>query len=244
MSDQGTTIFNGNPDQGTPAVAQPVAVATPTTVVNEPNDLLAQITAEDGRQKYTSIPDALKGLQHSQSHIKNLEKELAELREAVTKQKGVEEILEKITNTNKGPETPATPQLDVNTISSLIEQTLEKRTKKDVQDNNTRTVISSMQKVFGEEAEKIFIKAAQENGLTVAQMNSLAAASPNAVLKLVGIGAKKESELPSKPTNVINTQALSSVPSTSTASIRVPSGSRTKDVVAGWRAAGNALKSN
>lgn len=244
MSDQDNTIFNGTPDLETPAVAQPAAVATSTTVVNEPTDLLAQITAEDGRQKYTSVNDALKGLQHSQSHIKNLEKELAELREAATKQKGVEEILEKITNTNKEQETPATPQLDVNVISSLIEQTLEQRAQKTTKDTNITTVISSMKSVFGEEAEKIFIKAAADNGLSVAQMNNLAAVSPNAVLKLVGVGETKPPTIPSKPTNVINTQALPSTKQQNVESLKVPAGARTRDVTSAWKAAGEAIKSN
>ncbi len=104
----------------TPAVVAPVVVADP---------LLATIVNEEGKPKYSSVQDALKALASSQAHIKTLESENSQLREAKTTALTLEEVLKAIKPSAETAPTPvvASPKpAETQDIATIVANTLAK----------------------------------------------------------------------------------------------------------------------
>lgn len=151
---------------------------SPASTHNDFADLLGIVVNDKGEQKYSSVPEAMKGLMHSQEHIRNLENEMNNLRSELDKRATIEDAFN---NQLNQPETPAvTPNqgLSVDDVNALLEQ----REKQKVVESNTQKVISAVRDKFGDKAEEAFYGKAQELGLTNEQFNTLASQSPNAVL--------------------------------------------------------------
>ena len=245
MADQPDTVFAQETElTQTPAAAPstPEVKTEVTPVAAEPYaDLLSQITREDGTQKYANVPDVIKAVQASQSHIAKLEAEAAETKAELTKRMSAEEVLEKLkANTNTQEATPS-EGLDISQITELVEgmvtNTLSSTEIEKVSKANVNSVIGAMTTKFGttEQAEKHFIETAEANGMSVEEFNILSAKSPQAVLKLAGVDAPTPST-PGPSTGSINTEALQ--PNVNTTSLKVPQGASAKDMASVWRAAG------
>jgi len=229
MVDQtNTSIFNQE-------TATPAPEITPAPKEDPSATLLASILAEDGRQKYATVEDAIKSISHSQEHIRRLEQETAALNEEIARRKTAEEVLEEIKATKPVEATPS-PGIDYSQVESLVDQRLQATEQRKVASDNTSKVVSVMSEKFGDKAEEVFIKTAQDSGISVDQLNALAASSPMAVLKLVGVEAKAESSAPFSSGSV-NTESLRS-PASQTTSVKVPPGAGKDVLMAAWRAAG------
>jgi hypothetical protein len=235
MADQAETnnesIFNGESVTATPESTETIAPSGQSDSSAE--TLLQSIVAEDGRQKYSSVADALKALQHSQSFIETLKDEKAALTEEVSKRQSAEEVLEQLKQGNFNDEVATqSSEFDVTKIESLIEQKLRTAESQKAASLNVEQVKDSLTAKFGDKAEEIYIKAANDSGISLTQLNTLSATSPKAVLKLVGI----DSEAPQSnfSTGSVNTQSLR--PSAPTPSAKVTGGS-TSAMVSAWRAA-------
>src|SRR6185369_12868989 len=89
---------------------------------------------------------------------------------------------------NPAPQSQPTPQgLDEKQIADLVSKQLSARETAVTSQQNISTVVSTLQSVFGSDAEKAFYGKADELGMGVEEMNALAAKSPKAVLKMLGI---------------------------------------------------------
>jgi len=89
----------------------------------------------DGK-KYNSVEDALKSVPHAQKHIQTLESELATLKEELTKRKTAEELLDELKSGIQQPEnTTQSAGIDQDTITNLLNQTLENREKQAQEDS-------------------------------------------------------------------------------------------------------------
>lgn len=153
---------------------------SPASPTNDFADLLGVVVNDKGEPKYGSVPEAIKGLAHSQEHIRNLEAELATARDELTKRSTVEESLTKLTQTPEVVDTPA--NLSAEDVAELVEQRLQNIEQQKTVQTNTQKVVSSIQQKFGDKAEEAFYGKAKELGMTNEQFNNLAAQSPNAVL--------------------------------------------------------------
>lgn len=181
---------------------------TPASNTDPFADLLSTVINDKGEPKYASTPEALKGLAHSQAHIKKLEEELAKYREEIEKRKSVEDALTEFT---RQPEPDVTPTngLDEETVAKIVQQRLEETERnKRVKENTTR-VVTAIQEKFGEKAEEVFYGKAKELGMTNEQFNQLAAQSPNAVLAFFNV--QTNSPVPSRQSS-INTFGLRDEP--------------------------------
>lgn len=192
MSDQ--SIFGENQNSGTNPNNQAPSNGQPS-----PNDalatLLANVKNENGEQKYKTVEDALKALQHSQSYIPNLKTEvdtlkaeLAAAREKANKIDELERTLETLTQNNNS-QVNTTPQgLSEEQIAELVVQTLQKTSTAAEKQKNISSVVNTMKEQFGEKAEEVFYNKAQELGLGKDEINQIAAKSPQAAFKLLGLG--------------------------------------------------------
>jgi hypothetical protein len=227
MVDQtSTSIFEAPPE--TPEDTTPAQSADPVAT------LLAGILAEDGRQKYATVEEAIKSVGHSQEHIRRLEQEAAALNEEVARRKSAEEVLTELQAT-KSSETTPSPELDYSQIEQFIDRKLTATEQSKVASGNTAKVIEAMTGKFGDKAEEVFLKTAQDSGISINQLNALAASSPLAVLKLAGVDQAVFSNT-ARSTGSVNPGSLT--PSTQQPNLVVPAGASKDIYMAAWRAAG------
>ena len=209
---------------------------TPETEEQVP-EAVSELVGVD--KKYRSVEDALKSIPHAQSHIQKLEEEAAQLREELTKRRTTEELLDELKATGL-PEKTTQASIDSESLVKAVEGVLSQREEQKRSQQNIESVVSVFNTQFGEKGPEMYKKVAEESGLPLAALNNLAARSPAAVLKLAGI--TQVSQAPGKTTSSVNTEAFKPVPSTSNIRVK-PVGSSTKDLVAAWKAAGEALTS-
>jgi hypothetical protein len=221
MSDQ-TSIFgnnqtatqpNANPAGSNPAGAQPDA--------NQVATLLSSIKNERGEQKYSTIEEALNGLKHAQDFIPSLRQATAEkdaeierLRVAAERAAELERTLEALTSQRQ--QAPATPAaaVDENALADLVNRTLTQRERQAVAQANIATVASTLQSVFGTDAETKMYGTAAELGMSREEINALAAKSPKAVFTMLGVNQQSANK-PNQPTptsSTVNTAAYTPNP--------------------------------
>lgn len=191
MSDQDSNIFASNPatqpQQGTPAVP----AVQPTDPIAT---LLASVKNERGEQKYKDVIEAINGLKHAQEYIPTLKGELTAKEQALAAREARLAELEEanasllaLTSRTNEPAAPQAPVFDEKKIAELVTQTLTQKQTEAVQKANVDSVVSTLQSVFGADAEKTFYGKAQELGMSMQEMNALAAKSPKAVLTMLGV---------------------------------------------------------
>lgn len=175
------------------------ATATP----EQQESYLAKLIAAKGEN--WKDPEVLaKGKLEADGYIKNLEDQLAQMREDIQKQDYAKSLLEEL-QSKAAPSTPAKPAMannennggtntDGNTppqvsediLKSLVEQTLTNRERESSVKQNLALVDQELEKTYGTEAPAAVQKKAQELGLTVKRLQEIAAESPTAFFNLIG----------------------------------------------------------
>lgn len=191
---------------------------SPEPQVNPLEDLLGSIKRDDGSQVYSSVEDALKAIPHARQHIntiqsenKELNEQVAAMKEELAKLKGANEVVDRLAQKQEQESQPA-PSLDEEYLAQFVKQTLSATEQEKIMQENGSKVSQALTEKYGEKAKEEFERVAQETGLSSADLSNLARKSPQAVLKLFGEGGSKVT--PS--TSSINTEALpqSSAPNT------------------------------
>lgn len=201
----------------------------------------------DGR-KYKTAEEALKSIPHAQVHIAKLEDELKTAREELGKRKTAEELIEEFRATGSSKptgETTSQTTLEPNKLLELVNQAIETRENNKTAQQNASTVINAFVEKFGDvaKAKEQFVKLSEETGTPLPVLNKLAETSPKALLKLAGFENKPANTAASHPASTLNTEALASQPkAVDHSAIRVKAGASSKDVLAAWKAAGEAVK--
>lgn len=181
--------------QSQPSEAQP----TP----EQQESYLAKLIAAKGEN--WKDPEVLaKGKLEADGYIKNLEEQLAQMREDIQKQDYAKSLLEELqskaasptnakpamaNNTNNGGTSTdgnTQPQVSEDILKSLVEQTLTKREQESSVKQNLALVDQELEKTYGTEAPAAVQKKAQELGLTVKHLQEIAAESPTAFFNLIG----------------------------------------------------------
>ena len=160
-------------------------------------DKLVQAKGENWRDPETLA----KGKLEADGYIKNLEDQLASMREDMKKQDYQSEILTQLQN--KATETSAVnPEVpndntSVNTqnttgavneedLKSLVEKTLNQRELQAKVQTNLELVDKELEGSFGTEAKAQIEKKATELGMSIDRLRDIAAESPNAFFALIG----------------------------------------------------------
>lgn len=163
---------------------------------------LAQLVEAKGEN--WKDPEVLaKGKLESDKYIQELERQIAELKEDVTKEdyaaKILQEIRDKATapntvnqslpkDNNVGTEQEGTPQptLSEEDLKSLVEKTLLEREAKATVDQNLSTVEKELEAKFGTEASSVVKAKAEELGVSLKRLEEIAKESPTAFFALIG----------------------------------------------------------
>jgi len=160
-------------------------------------DKLVQAKGENWRDPETLA----KGKLEADGYIKNLEDQLANMREDIKKQDYQNEILTQLQN--KATETSAVKtevpnnNTSVNTqdttgvvneedLKSLVEKTLNQRELQAKVQTNLQFVDKELEGSFGTEAKAQIERKATELGMSVDRLRDIAAESPNAFFALIG----------------------------------------------------------
>lgn len=166
---------------------------------NAANDIvnaLMEIKREDGTPKYTDPVEAIKALQASQNHIRQIEAENASLREKANKADTLEETLKKLGgNMNNEKPNPLTEgeggrsvEAAEELVAKLLEKKLNEREAVNTAVSNVKRVQDTLISKFGGEDKAVEqIKAkAKSLGTTPSKLEELAAQNPSLVLELFG----------------------------------------------------------
>ena len=150
-------------------------------------------------------PEVLaKGKLEADEHIKNLETQLTQMREDLSKQDYAAQLLQQLedkasaptnenplasnNNNNGGTNTEGNTNLAVSEddLKSLVEKTLTERETQATVQQNIATVDATLQETYGTEARNVLVSKSQELGISVERMQDLAAESPSAFFALIG----------------------------------------------------------
>lgn len=157
------------------------------------SDQLKSIQAEDGRQKYDTVPKALEALAHSQTFIPTLqaqlstqEQEITQLREELAKHKGVQEVVDSLTQHQRESQegNPSEPKFGEEEVAKLIANTLDKRSQEQTLESNANKVNDTLVSAFGDKAQEMVQLKAKELNTTPEALGQLASTSPDMVLAL------------------------------------------------------------
>jgi hypothetical protein len=207
MSDQDNT-----PASGTPQAEAPQEQIDLDALAQK----IAQITTEDGRQKYESVEKAVESIPHKEEFIDQLKAEVASERdkreelekrfsEMETKVSIEDRIAEKIASQQGKEERPSGVDFDEQALSDLVaKQIANMDTQKKRQENSLKfveAVASETKDVEG------FIKTkADALGIGEQTFRDLIAQSPDAAMQLVGVRKDAPVKTPSN-VNTIGFQA-------------------------------------
>lgn len=207
------------------------------------DQLLSGIKSADGRQKYSSVEDALKSMPHAQEHISQLERENREYKEKMSQ---VEELQQKIQRYEellaKGPSQDSQSDnsgqgLDEATVSELVQRELTAAQQKQQYQKNGQAVVSALTDKFGSQqaAEEAFAKKAEELDVDTSFLTDLAYRSPKAVLSYFNTSS---ASAPAKPKGDVNTAQFQQEPKQQEHRLYGRSG----DLVSNWRASAENVK--
>lgn len=169
--------------------------ATPTQSAPNPyEDLLKGIKNEAGVQKYATIDDALKALQHAQTYIPEVksqltqrEQELAEARAKLEQQAALEEVVSRLAKPNQPDATVDQPRasgLDESAVMRLVQQQLAASQAQQSAQQNQQQVEAALKAQYGDKTADVVRQRAAELGLTPQALGELSSKSPQAVLAL------------------------------------------------------------
>lgn len=188
MSDQ--DIFEEN-KSAAPVDDPSASAAKPDDTNNLADQLLASITNEEGKRKYDSVEDALKGAAHAQAHIKNLEKDLAELKAKGNATEKLDELLDAVKSkgSGQGDDKSNTSTMKPEDVLGIVKDYLSDTKAAEARQGNIDTVANTFKSRYGKDAsEKLYGKAA-DLGFSKDDINKLIANNPKAALNVLGESA-------------------------------------------------------
>jgi molecular chaperone GrpE (heat shock protein) len=189
---------------------------------NEGNQsYVAKIVAARG-EKWSDPEMIAKGKLEADAYITNLERQLQELKEDLTKTKSEQDYAKQLLETIQNGKLPSasggedSPKEDTSTqtedttldpskLEELIAQTLDKRTAAQRAQDNLNKVDSRLNESYGTDAQNAVQAKAQELGLSVDYMKSIAEQSPDAFFSLMG--SPKPAQSASPPKGSVNSEA-------------------------------------
>ena len=178
---------------------QPEIQATEST---QPQDSFVQKLVEAKGDNWKDPEVLAKGKIEADGYIKELEGQLSNMREDLSKQDYAKDLLEQLQNKAADPtnaknampnndtggtsEVNTNPSLSEEDLKSLVERTLTERDKDSVVKQNLNLVNEEMEKSYGTDASAKIKDKAKELGITLERMQEIAAESPTAFFNIIG----------------------------------------------------------
>ena len=194
-------------DEAQSANSQPQESQTTETTQQEtqPQESYLQKLVETRGDNWKDPEVLAKGKLEADAYIKNLEDQLATMREDLGKQDYASQLLKQLegkasaptndkplesnnTNDNGGTNTEDHTSLAVSedSLKSLVEKTLTEREQQATANQNIAAVDQALQESYGTEAASVVKKKSEELGIGLERMQQLASESPSAFFALIG----------------------------------------------------------
>lgn len=177
-------------------------------------DPVEQLVGEG--KKFQSVQDLARAKLEADRFIERLKQEAAELRQEVSRQMTIEEIMTQIKNsqTPQAPQQSLTPEprqpevQDTPDIESVVEQLLSKKEAEKRQKENERVVADKLTSTFGQDAQLHLNKKARELGVSLEYLKGLAKESPQVFFRVTGLDAPAPQPAPVSVAPQSRVQAL------------------------------------
>jgi len=185
MADQDLFDENKGKDNGE---GEPTSNPTPNTDGDGEtiDQLLASIVNENGEQKYSKPEEALKGAAHAQEHIKNLERELAELKDKGNASDKLDELLETVKSSQASGQGEEASTMKPEDVLTIVKDYFSDAKAAETRENNISTVTKVFRDRYGKEASENLYGKAEDLGLGKEEINRMIANNPKAALKILG----------------------------------------------------------
>lgn len=144
-------------------------------------------------KKYKDPESFVKSFEHKEEHIAKLERELAEIREDLSKRVTAEDVLAQMKAQKTEPAENTTPQVDV---EELVRKTLDSERQKSTATQNLSQVNELLVKTYGDKAGEAITAKASELGVGVDKLKDMAAESPELFKRVVGLSDKPAQTTP------------------------------------------------
>ncbi len=152
------------------------------------NQMLSLIVNQDGKQKYNSVEEVIKGTIHAQAHISNLEKELSTMKETQKESSKIEDVISAIKQENSSDNGDKKGEsISPTAIQDIVNKTIRDINSESVREENVTTVISKFKDLYGDKASETLYGKANDLGLSKEDINSLIEKNPNAVFRMLGV---------------------------------------------------------
>jgi len=184
-----------------PTVDQTQAGQQTTETTTPQESFVAKLVEAKGEN--WKDPEVLaKGKLEADNYIKELERQLKEMQEDMSKQDYAKSLLDQLQNKAADPITAKTampnndtggttggntnPSLSEEDLKSLVEKTLTAREQENTVKQNLAIVDQELEKSYGTEARATIQKKAEELGISLQRMQEIASESPSAFFTLIG----------------------------------------------------------
>ena len=174
-----------------------------TTEATPPQESFVAKLVEAKGENWKDPEVLAKGKLEADTYISELEGQLAQMREDMSKQDYAKSLLDQLQDKAADPTTAKTampnnnnnggtsdgntnPNLSEDDLKSLVEQTLTAREQETTVKQNLAIVDQELEKSYGTEAKATIQKKAQELGISLERMQEIAAESPTAFFSLIG----------------------------------------------------------
>jgi len=213
-------VFTNSAETTQPEVAEQTQTETP------PQDSFLNKLVETKGENWKDPEVLAKGKLEADQYISQLETQLKEAREDLTKQDYARELLSQLQNKAADPITAnpvmsnnidgtdtqdTTGAISEDNLKSLVEQTLTQRERENTVQQNLLQVDKELESSFGTEATATVQKKAQELGMSMERLRDIAAESPNAFFTLIGEPQKTFSPMVQ---GTVRTEGVNMQPST------------------------------
>jgi len=184
------------------ATEQPTQAAEQTQTETTPQESFLQKLVETKGDNWKDPEVLAKGKLEADTYISELEAQLKQAREDLSKQDYAKDLLSQLQNKAADSITANTAMSNNNidgidsqnttaginedTLKGLVEQTLVKREQDSVIKQNLAQVDQELEKSFGTEAAVTVQEKAKELGMSMERLRDIAAESPSAFFTLIG----------------------------------------------------------
>lgn len=180
------------------------------SVENTSEDLLKTVLNENGEPKYSTVEDLAKGAANAQDHIKNLEAELATLRDKGNASDKLDELMEAVKESKgSGQGDENTSTMKPEDVLGIVKDYLTDTKAAESRETNISTVTSHFKSRYGKDASEKLYGKAEDLGFSREEINRMIANNPNAALKVLGEDKAKSSKTDPLSTNGVSTSQFS-----------------------------------
>lgn len=163
----------------------------------ETKSILDQVVEAKGNEKFKDPEVLAKSVLAADDHIKNLERQLKEMREDLSNRMTAEEALKALDakaeelasrsfHREETPQETTTTGVNPEQVEAIVTEALQKRTQEETQRANLELVNRQLAEVYGVEAVNGVKNRALELGMAPDRFVDLAKENPNAFMALMG----------------------------------------------------------